>query len=109
MDTTSQNSELLQLILNRIEELDTKMKRHFESTEPTNECLTLDQTCNKLGVSKRTLQKYRDNGMISFSQVRGKIYFRKQDLNEFMDRHRVKAFSRKGGKTSGYGYNQNTS
>jgi excisionase family DNA binding protein len=103
------NSELMLRILDKVEKIEAKLEGQFVKTETTQECLNIDQTCLRLGVSKRTLQKYRDNGLITFSQIRGKIYFRKQDLEEFMERHRVKAFSHKGRNGADYGFRQNTS
>lgn len=34
----------------------------------------------KLHVSQRTLQRWRINGMLPFSQVNGKYYYRKTDI-----------------------------
>ena len=32
--------------------------------------------CEKLGISKRTLQTYRDRGLLPYSQINHKIYYR---------------------------------
>lgn len=47
-----------------------------------------------LKVSKRTLATYRANGQISFSKVNGRIYYTWQDVQEFLESHRVKAYHR---------------
>lgn len=41
--------------------------------------------CEKLGVSKRTLQSYRDRGLLAFSQINHKIYYRLEDVEAFME------------------------
>lgn len=47
-----------------------------------------------LKISKRTAQHYRDSGMISFSQVGNKIYYKLSDVEELLKRHYNKAFKR---------------
>ncbi|HZX74072.1 MAG TPA: helix-turn-helix domain-containing protein [Cyclobacteriaceae bacterium] len=47
-----------------------------------------------LKVSKRTLQTYRDDGKLSFSQVGSKIYYRSSDIDNFLKRHYKSAFKK---------------
>jgi len=47
-----------------------------------------EQLCTYLNISTRTLQSYRDNGAIEFSQYGSKIWCRYQDVQEFLERHR---------------------
>lgn len=56
--------------------------------------LTIEETMAQLKVSKRTLQNYRDNGRIGFSKIEGKIYFKAIDIDEFLERHYHKPFSK---------------
>lgn len=42
--------------------------------------------CNILNVSKRTLQNYRDTGRIGFTQIDHKIYYKPDDVYEFLNR-----------------------
>lgn len=44
-----------------------------------------------LGVSAKTWQTYRDNRIIPFSQFGRKIYFKRQDLEEFMQSNYIPA------------------
>ena len=39
--------------------------------------------CEKLNVSKRTLQTYRDGGLLAYSQINHKIYYRLEDVEAF--------------------------
>ena len=41
--------------------------------------------CELLEVSKRTLQTYRDNGKLPYSQIEQKIYYKPQDVVDFME------------------------
>ena len=41
---------------------------------------SLRSFCEYLGISKRTAQNYRDTGVIPFSQIGSKIYYRWSDV-----------------------------
>jgi len=63
--------------------------------QPLNETwLNIDETCRFLKVSKRTLQTYRDNGKLSFSQIGGKIYFKASDIEDHLKKNYFKAFNK---------------
>jgi hypothetical protein len=40
-----------------------------------------------LNISKSTLQRMRDEGLIGFSQIQGKFFYRQSDINEMLDKH----------------------
>ena len=42
--------------------------------------LTCEQVCEMLHISKRTLQRYRDDGLIPFIKLERKILFRESDI-----------------------------
>jgi len=44
----------------------------------------VDEVCKMLGISKRTLQTWRDERVITFIQVKGKIYFQGSDIYTFL-------------------------
>lgn len=44
-----------------------------------------------LGCSKPTLQRYRSEGLLPFSKVRGKVYHRLQDIRDLLERNMVNA------------------
>jgi hypothetical protein len=46
------------------------------------------QVCLLLGVSQRTLQNYRDKGLIPYSQVGHKCYYRIRDVESFIEKNR---------------------
>ncbi len=55
--------------------------------QPQDKWLDVSETCRYLKISTRTLQNYRNKGMLPFSQIGAKIYFRLDDLNEFIESH----------------------
>lgn len=47
--------------------------------------LTGEQVCQMLHISKRTLQQYRDDGMIPFIKLERKILFRESDILKVLE------------------------
>ena len=39
-----------------------------------------EDVCNILSISKRTLQTYRDKGLLPFSRIRNKLFYRPDDI-----------------------------
>ena len=48
----------------------------------------------RMHISKRTAQSWRDEGKISFSQVGNKIYYTQRDVDAFINKFKNKAFKR---------------
>ena len=46
--------------------------------------LTGREVCERLFVSPRTLQDYRDKGIIPYTQIAGKILYRLSDINQLL-------------------------
>ena len=41
--------------------------------------------CLALGISKRCLQNYRDNGLVPYSNIGGKFFYRETDIQEILE------------------------
>ena len=46
--------------------------------------LTGQDVCERLFISPRTLQDYRDKGIIPYTQIAGKILYRLSDINRLL-------------------------
>lgn len=44
------------------------------------------EVCAILGISKRTLQNYRDNGTLPYSQISHKMYYKPEDVQRVMEK-----------------------
>ncbi|RRD02552.1 helix-turn-helix domain-containing protein [Prevotella sp. OH937_COT-195] len=44
-----------------------------------------EAVCKRLGISKRTLQTYRDTGKIPFSMIGHKCYYKESDITEILN------------------------
>jgi hypothetical protein len=94
MEATQMLNNAIQQMLEKLELLNQKLDQ--SKKEPlTGVWLDNQETCQVLKISKRTLQVYRDNGLLPYSQVGGKIYFRITDIEDHLQRHYVKASNRK--------------
>ena len=57
--------------------------------------LDISEVCQLLKISKRTLQSYRDLGVLPFSQIAGKIYFKASDIDKYLNDHYIKVSYKK--------------
>ena len=70
----------LDSMLNGIESMNEKSKASF-----SNERFLTDKEVSAwLKVSRRTLQDYRNNGMVSYYQLRGKILYKESDIEKLV-------------------------
>ncbi len=49
--------------------------------------LDIQEVCVLLKISKRTLQSYRDNKILPYSQISGKIYFKASDIQHHLEKN----------------------
>jgi hypothetical protein len=68
------------------------IKLEFDAKYPLSEkWLDNQEVMQLLNVSKRTLQTYRDENLISFSQVGNKMYYNTKDIEAFLKNNYNKA------------------
>lgn len=46
--------------------------------------------CRVLNITKRTLQSYRDKGILPYTRIGGKFFYREHDLANYLERRTVK-------------------
>ena len=95
MEVITIESKAFNEILNQLEAIKTEVRNSVRPTESVDKWVDNEEASKLLKVSKRTLQTYRDSGEISFSQTGSKIYYRKSDIEEFLQKHYHKAFKYK--------------
>ena len=68
--------------------LDTIDKLITASSHKTiGEWLDNQEVCLILKIAPRTLQNLRDTDQISYSQIGKKIYYKKEDIQKFIEKH----------------------
>lgn len=48
-----------------------------------------DQFCQRMKISKRTAQSWRDESRLPFTQINGKIYYDVTEVETFFNNHKV--------------------
>jgi hypothetical protein len=81
IDTEADNE-----LLKKLEAIEEKINQG--SSEPEDYYWDNEQLRLYLNISLRTLQSYRNNGVIKYSQYGAKIWYRYKDVQAFLEEHR---------------------
>ncbi len=80
--------ELYNMIVSRFDKIDNKL----DNMEKKKECLDGDtlldnqDMCELLGITKRTLARYRSKKLISYYMIGGRTYYKASEVNDFLRR-----------------------
>ena len=75
-----------------VQELKEAVKELREKKEGVKDFVGNDQFMEIMGISKRTAQTWRDEGVIPFSQIGSKIYYSRKDIDALMEKHKCDLF-----------------
>ena len=92
MEVVTFQSEVYKDIATKIEAINQRLAEREK--KPSETWLDNQEFMQLLKISKRTAQHYRDSGLISFSQVGNKIYYKLSDVEELLKNHYNKAFKK---------------
>jgi len=92
MEVITMQTEAYNQIVAKIEALNKKFEARQK--EPSETWIDNQELMVLLKISKRTSQTYRDTGIISFSQVGNKIYYRLSDIEFLLNKHYNKAYKK---------------
>lgn len=86
MEIISMDIRTFDSLFSRIREIEEKSEAISRRNEDIGLKKWLDSqdVCNILGVSKRTLQTYRDKGLLPFSRIRNKLFYRPEDVENLL-------------------------
>jgi len=87
METIENMEEFYRRLVEKMDNINKKLDGRINTKQLSEIWLDIQEVCQLLKISKRTLQSYRDNGILPFSQIGGKIYFRANDIEEHLHRH----------------------
>jgi len=93
MEVITIESDAFAEIIEMLKGLNNKFtKLEFDAKYPLSEkWLDNQEVMQLLNVSKRTLQMYRDESLIAFSQVGNKMYYKTTDVEQFLKNNYNKA------------------
>lgn len=78
--------EKLRTVINELLEQSKKLN----STNTNKKWFDNQEVCLLLNISLRTLQTYRDKGLIPYSQMAHKCYYKADDIMLFIEKNKVK-------------------
>lgn len=87
----------LQNLTDKLEQVERILNKKNEE-DVNSQWIESTKAKEMLGVSQKTWQTYRDERVIPFSQFGRKIYVKRADLENFMEKHYISARSQKGGR-----------
>ena len=90
METIILTAEQYQELLKRMDDI--KATLNQKQKDPSDIFVDNQEFLQLMNISKRTAQNWRDQGVISFSQVGSKIYYRMSDVQDLLDKNYKKAF-----------------
>lgn len=81
-----------EMMMARLSELAQRVERlcHKRNDKALSQWLDNEDVCRMLNISKRTLQSYRDNGVLAYTQVDRKIYYSVTEVNRFINDKKIK-------------------
>ena len=80
----------MQVVLSALEGVNRRIKEVAQTHKPLfggEHFLTSKEVCERLYISPRTLQDYRDRKVIPYTQFAGKILYKMSDLERLLDEH----------------------
>lgn len=92
MELITFESTAFKNIIEKIDAINTRLNQQDKTLN--DKFVDNEEFINLMKISKRTAQAWRDEGVISFSQVGGKIYYRMSDIEMLLTKYSFKAFKK---------------
>lgn len=89
-DILNNRSPELKDLFEAVEQISQNIQSHASVAKPSisgEYYLDNIEACKMLHISSRTLQDYRDKGLISFYKLEGKILYKLSDIQEMLEKH----------------------
>ena len=74
----------------KLEVITSQLKGLYKKDPLSEKWLDNQDVCMILKISTRTLQTYRDKGILPFSQISNKIYYKASDIENHLEKNYVK-------------------
>lgn len=88
MEILDKKADVVISLFRTLDEVQEVIKEAFKRRTPHlngEKCLTNNEVSKLLNLSTRTLQDWRDNGVISYIQISGKILYRQTDILKLLE------------------------
>ncbi len=87
MEIISMDSRLFDDLVSRVGAIEETAERmHREQADlRLKKWLDHQEVCQTLDITKRTLQTYRENGMLPFCRIRHKVFYKPEDVQKLLE------------------------
>ena len=89
MDIVAIESKTFEQIKERFKDFSRQVKDLCGNNQDKEQWLSNGDICNLLQISPRTLQAYRDNGILPYSQIGRKCYYRVSDIESLISQSQI--------------------
>ena len=90
MDIVAIESKTFEQMKGRFEDFSRQIKNLCGENQDKEKWLENDDVCQLLQISKRTLQSYRNNGTLPYSQIGRNCYYRVSDIEILISQSQLK-------------------
>ncbi|MDD2437668.1 MAG: helix-turn-helix domain-containing protein [Massilibacteroides sp.] len=86
MEIISMNIKVFDTLTHCVEDIEEKAERLYRRQEDLGLKKWLDNqdVCEILDITKRTLQSYREKGLLPYSRIEHKIHYRPEDVQKLL-------------------------
>lgn len=85
MNIVAIEGKTFEQIKQRFEDFTKQVKMFCRDGQENEKWLSNNDVCEILQISKRTLQSYRDSGLLPYSQIGHKCYYRVSDMEQLIN------------------------
>lgn len=90
MDIIAIEKKAFELMKERFESFAKEVDALCSENTDSTEWIDNEVVCQLLGISKRTLQNYRNNGTMAYSQIGYKCYYKVSDVKSLIEKSIIK-------------------
>ena len=87
MEVITISSEAFKAIMQKIDRIDQKLDSNLIDNSLDKTWVDIQEAAFILRASKRTLLRYRNSGKLPYSRISGKIYFKTEDIQKFLEKN----------------------
>ncbi len=85
MEIVAIEKRTFEQMIQRLEDFAKQVNALCGQSRRNENCLDNKQVCELLKISPRTLQTYRDTGVLPYSQIGRKCYYKDSDIEQFIN------------------------
>lgn len=90
MEIVAIEKRTFEQMMQRFEDFAKQVNALFGQNRSNENWLDNKQVCELLKISPRTLQAYRDTGVLPYSQIGRKCYYKATDIEQFINHQQIK-------------------